>query len=198
MYKNRKVLYSFTMISMSLLFFSVTFDIFGENEKVFEAQIIFEKPADFTKYRDNLHAEVFDLKQLTNNNDLCPSGNCKFEFIDDDYINGLRYQNNEQLSLTGTLEVNNISNNNKSNIDITTTTTANPSNLYGLHGFFQVLNGIPPTNNENDELINEPKRIEGTLNIGKKVFSAPEFEYDINGELKERNNDIVLNISAFQ
>jgi hypothetical protein len=180
---------------MSLFFFSVTFDIFGENEKVFEAQIIFEKPADFTKYRDNLHSEVFNIKLLTNNNDLCPSGNCKFEFIDDDYINGLRYQNDEQLSLTGTLEVNNISNNNKSN---TGTTTANPSNNYGLHGIFQVFNGITPNTNENNELVNESKRIEGTLNIGKKVFSAPEFEYDINGELKERNNDIVLNISAFQ
>lgn len=191
MYKKRKTLYSFTIISMSLLFFSITLEVFGENLKVFEAQITFEKPADFTKYRDNLHSEVFELKLLSNSTDLCPTGNCKFEFIDDDYIQGLRFQNNEQLVLIGTLEV---YYNNKSSIDTTTI----PSNTYGLHGMFQLFNGISTNNNENDQLLTEPKRIEGTLNIGKKVFTAPEFEYDIRGSLGEKNNDIVLNITALQ
>jgi hypothetical protein len=192
MYKNRKTLFSFTIISISFLFFSLSLEVFGENLKVFDAQITFEKPADFTKYRDNLHSEVFEVKLLSNSTDLCPTGNCKFEFIDDDYIQGLRFQNNEQLVLIGTLEV---YYNNKSSID----TTTSPSNTYGLHGMFQLFNGITTTdNNENDQLLTEPKRIEGTLNIGKKVFTSPEFEYDINGSIEEKNNDIVLNITALQ
>ena len=193
--KDKKLLiYSFMIASIffSLLSFSPYTEIFGQDSKVFDAQITFEKPADFTKYRDNLHSEVFELKLLSNSTDLCPTGNCKFEFIDDDYIQGLRFQNNEQLVLIGTLEV---YYNNKSNVD----TTTSPSNTYGLRGMFQLLNGITTTNNnENDQLLTEPKRIEGTLNIGKKVFSAPEFEYDINGSLEEKNNDIVLNITALQ
>ena len=195
MHNDKKLLiYSLMMTSIffSLLSFSSYTEIFGQDSKVFDAQITFEKPADFTKYRDNLHSEVFELKLLNNSTDLCPTENCKFEFIDDDYIQGLRFQNNEQLVLIGTLEV---YYNNKSNVD----TTTSPSNTYGLRGMFQLLNGITTTNNnENDQLLTEPKRIEGTLNIGKKVFSAPEFEYDINGSLEEKNNDIVLNITALQ
>jgi hypothetical protein len=188
MYKNRKTFYSFTIISMSLLFFSINLEVFGENLKVFEAQITFEKPADFTIYRDNLHNEKFELKLLSNKTDLCPTENCKFEFIDDDYINGLRFQNNEQLVLTGTLEVYT----NSSSSDITTS----PSNIFGVHGIFQLIN--PVSYNENDELIKDSKRIEGTLNIGKKVYSAPEFEYDINGILKEMNNDLILSMTALK
>ncbi|HYY71496.1 MAG TPA: hypothetical protein VE595_03705, partial [Nitrososphaeraceae archaeon] len=111
MYKDRNKLFSLTILIISFTFFFFSFsivypmEIFGEDSKVFEAQIKFEKPADFNKYRDNLHSEVFDFKLLTNNTDLCTMGNCKFEFIDDNYINGLRFQNNEQLTLTGTLEI---------------------------------------------------------------------------------------------
>ncbi len=187
MYNNRKIIYSFTILPVALLFFSFPLEVFGEN-KVFETQISFEKPADFAIYQDNLHSEGFELNLLNNKTDLCPTDNCKYEFIDDDYIMGLRFQNNEQLVLTGALEVYP----NKSSSD--TTTIA--SNTYGVHGIFQLID--PFSYSENNELIKDPKRIEGTLNIGKKVFSAPEFEYDINGTIKEMDNDLVLSMTALK